>query len=375
MAARPQHLRKIDFLRGIAILGVFLAHFIWYYFPDYAGLVPLNGQRPASKLWLLSILPRTTSWAGVTLFLLLSGFLLHVGYLKDPQQFTTRRFYSRRFWRVYPPYLLVLLAFCLFLENAIFTTREGWLTFLVHVFSLENLFPRTYFSVNPTFWCLALEVQIYVLYPVFLLGRKHWGLRRMVMLVFLVSLVWQILGRWVGGPGNSLVWSNSAFALWIIWITGSFLGEAWYEGRRLREMLDRRDRLVILILLILAGILAPANAFFQYVAGIIGVLLMNALLHAGNLTLQSWPARIIVLIGLFSFSLFLIHQPLLRVMIDFLDAHLPRYRGSRLVNGALVSLTLCFVSYGMYLFIELPSIRLGNRLRTTPAQERLRRSQ
>ncbi|HLZ89419.1 MAG TPA: acyltransferase family protein, partial [Puia sp.] len=175
MEEKQQHFRKIDFLRGIAILTVYQAHFIWYYFPGYAGMVGVDSGHPASKVLLLNLLPRTIGWGGVTIFILVSGFLLHLGYLRDPERFTLRGFYSRRFWRVYPPYLLVLLVFSLFLEKDLFGSRFGWLTFFLHVFSLHNLFTRTYFSVNPTFWCLALEVQLYVLYAVFLYGRKRWG--------------------------------------------------------------------------------------------------------------------------------------------------------------------------------------------------------
>jgi peptidoglycan/LPS O-acetylase OafA/YrhL len=130
-------------------------------------------------------------------------------------------------------------------------------------------------------------------------------------------------------------------------------------------MFDYRDRTALLGLLVATAILAPANAFSQYLATAVGVLLMNALLHA-RLTLQSWPARIVVLIGLFSFSLFLIHQPLLRVMIDFLDLHLPDYPGSRLVNGAAVTLLLFLLSWALYYLVELPSIRIGRRIRVDP---------
>src|SRR5258708_39965110 len=116
---KPTHFRKIDFLRGIAILAVFQAHFIWYYFPDYAGLAAVDSHHSAARVVLLNFLPRTIGWGGGTIFILVSGFLLHLGYLKDPQ-FTLRGFYSRRFWRGFPPHLLVLAVFSLFLQKGLF---------------------------------------------------------------------------------------------------------------------------------------------------------------------------------------------------------------------------------------------------------------
>jgi len=357
-----QHLRKIDFLRGIAILAVFQAHFIWYYYPAYAGLTGVDSGQPAKKVVLLNVLPRSLGWAGVTLFILLSGFLLHLGYLKDGPRFSLRGFYTRRFWRVYPPYLLVLLVFSLFLEKDLFTTRAGWMTFLLHVFSLQNLFTRTYFSVNPTFWCVALEIQLYVLYAVFLYGRKRWGIKRMVGLTFLVSLAWQAAGMHLSGLADSLPWTNSVFALWVIWTTGAFLGEAWYNSRRLLGALELRDGWFIFGALLLACWLAPLNALLQYAAGIIGVLLMDVFLQTDRKTFQSPPARLIVKIGLCSYSMFLVHQPLIRVLTDFLDLYSPRYAGYRLVDGGIATLLIFGLSWTMYRFIELPSIRTGVRL-------------
>lgn len=362
-----QHFRKIDFLRGFAILAIFQAHFIWYYYPAYAGLTAAGTGHPPNKMLLLNILPRSVGWAGVTIFILVSGFLLHLGYLRDGPRFTLRRFYTRRFWRVYPPYGMALLAFSIFLEKGLFTTGAGWLTFLLHVLSLQNLFTLTYFSVNPTFWCLALEIQLYILYAFFLYGRKRWGLKKMVGASFLVSLVWQVVGMHIAGQANSLPWTNSVFALWIIWTTGAFLAESWFHGRRLLAGLDRRDWGYILGALALALILAPLNALLQYAAGIAGVLLMDLFLHARYINLHSLPARAVVTIGLFSFSLFLIHQPLLRVLIDLLNRYSPNYHGYRVVDGLLVTLIIFGMSWTMYRWVELPSIAMGHRITASPS--------
>ncbi len=227
---------------------------------------------------------------------------------------------------------------------------------------MQNLFSSTFFSVNPTFWCLALEVQLYVLYAVFLYGRKRWGVKRMVGLIFLISLAWQAAGKYMGSLGNSPIWANSVFALWIVWTTGAFLAETWQEDRRLLAALNRRDWLFIGAGLVLAVCLAPLNALLQYAAGMIGVLLMDGFLHAGKITLRSGPARLIVTIGLCSFSVFLIHQPLIRLIVDFLNLHSPHYPGYRLVDGGIAALLIFGLSWALYRFVELPSIRTGARL-------------
>lgn len=356
-----KHFQKIDFLRGIAILCVFQAHFIWYYFPDYTGVVSADGGHPAKKVLLLNFLPRTVGWAGVTIFILVSGFLLHLGYLRDRQWFTLRGFYSRRFWRVYPPYLLVLVLFTIFLEHG----RTGSFAFLLHLFSLQNVTTQTYFSVNPTFWCLALEVQFYVLYALVLPGIKRWGIKPVLVVSFLVSIGWQAAGG-LGPWGQTLPWANSSIALEVVWVVGAFLAEAFDKGQRLLDALNRNDLWVVLGAFVLAGYIAPQNAVWQYVAGLIGVVAMDAILHAGWITLQGRPGQLIVAIGLCSYSIFLIHQPLLQAWIDFLDLHSPHYPGYRLVDGIIVSLVIIGISWLGYLYVEQTSIRIGTKLRRRP---------
>jgi peptidoglycan/LPS O-acetylase OafA/YrhL len=362
MTIQHKHFRKIDFLRGIAILTVFQAHFLWYYFPAYAGLVSVDAGHPAKKVGLLNVLPRTIGWGGVTIFILVSGFLLHLGYLRDRGPFTLRGFYSRRFWRVYPPYLLVLVVFSLFLEEHLFASREGWAIFGLHVLSLHNLFNWSFFSVNPTFWCLALEVQLYIFYALLLYGRKRWGIKAMLGFTLGIAVVWQVIGDRLGRAGSP-PWVNSVFALWVVWTAGAFLAEAWSNGQRVLRALTPRERWIVLGALVLAGVLAPLNAFLQYIAGVIGVLLMDAFLHAEKITLQGRLARLIITIGLCSFSIFLIHQPLLQAGIHFLDLQSPHYPGYRLVDGGIITLLIFGLSYAMYHFVELPSIRIGSRLR------------
>jgi len=369
MEKAQKHFQKIDLLRGIAILCVFQAHFIWYYFPDYTGVVSADGGHPAKKVLLLNFLPRTVGWAGVTIFILVSGFLLHLGYLRDRKWFTLRGFYSRRFWRVYPPYLLVLVLFTIFLEHG----RSGGFAFLLHVFSLQNVTTQTYFSVNPTFWCLALEVQFYVLYALVLHGIRRWGIKPVLFWSFLASIAWQVAGG-LGPWGQTLPWVNSSIALEVVWVTGAFLAEAYDKGERLLDALSRNDLWRVLGAFVLAAYVTPQNAIWQYVAGLIGVVAMDAILHAGWITLQGRPGRLIVAIGLCSYSIFLIHQPLLQAWIDFLDLHSPHFPGYRLVDGIIVSLVIIGISWLGYLYVEQTSIRIGTKLRRRPKVVRMHKS-
>src|SRR5271166_4322020 len=92
MQKERTRISQLDGLRGVAILSVLA----WHY--GHA----INGQ-PFAPIFGLA-------WSGVDLFFVLSGFLLG-GILIDKRESTTYfgPFYARRFFRIIPLYLLVLL--------------------------------------------------------------------------------------------------------------------------------------------------------------------------------------------------------------------------------------------------------------------------
>ncbi|MDQ2772566.1 MAG: acyltransferase family protein, partial [Bacteroidota bacterium] len=156
-----QHLPKIDVLRGIAILLVFSYHALLVVFGDFEVLdftpwwlwVNFGHYSPARLA--LALTPGGMGTQGVTLFLVISGFLIHWGYLKSGASFRAGEFFSRRFWRIYPPYLVALLLFGFTLGFG------GGRSLLAHLTLTHNLSDQTFATINPSFWSLALEAQLY----------------------------------------------------------------------------------------------------------------------------------------------------------------------------------------------------------------------
>jgi peptidoglycan/LPS O-acetylase OafA/YrhL len=92
-----KHIDKIDILRGIAILLVVLYHSQLVLFPHFEEI----GKRD-TKTIILNLMPTAYGWIGVQLFLIVSGFLIHFGFLSRNGSLNLVSFYSRRFWRIYP---------------------------------------------------------------------------------------------------------------------------------------------------------------------------------------------------------------------------------------------------------------------------------
>jgi peptidoglycan/LPS O-acetylase OafA/YrhL len=137
---------ELDGLRAFAFLAVFLHH---------AFGLPMM-------------------WAGVDLFFVLSGYLITGILLKDrdrPDYF--RRFYARRFLRIFPPYYLVLLVvFALTYPG----WRSDWYVYAAYVSNVRSaLSPQVGSPDLAPMWSLAIEEQFYLLFPplVFVLSTRR----------------------------------------------------------------------------------------------------------------------------------------------------------------------------------------------------------
>lgn len=113
--------------------------------------------------------------AGVTLFFVLSGFLLFLPYarallLKSAWP-SVRRFYLRRALRIIPAYYLCLFTLIL-LEHREYFQPDHWQQlglFLVFFMDSSN---ATYQAINGPFWTLAVEWQFYLILPLLVLGIR-----------------------------------------------------------------------------------------------------------------------------------------------------------------------------------------------------------
>ena len=147
----------LDVLRGIAILSVFFFHGLKWSLPFGAQMAPHVRQ-----------LGQVVSfgWLGVNLFFVLSGFLI-TGVLLDTrtQKNYWSSFYIRRFLRIVPLYLVVLILLKL-------TLNCTWAYVILCLFYLAN-FAVQFGIPGPGYgplWSLAVEEQFYLVWP-YLVGR------------------------------------------------------------------------------------------------------------------------------------------------------------------------------------------------------------
>jgi peptidoglycan/LPS O-acetylase OafA/YrhL len=149
----PHEIRPLTALRAIAALLVFLSH--------YSGL---HYERAALP-WQSIIIE---GHAGVTIFFVLSGFLITLRYLPDIQarQFSTYNYFLKRAARILPLYWVVLaLTFMI-------GPRTPFQLFapvpLVNWTLTQAYFSQLSFSAIVAAWSLTIEESFYLLAPVIL---------------------------------------------------------------------------------------------------------------------------------------------------------------------------------------------------------------
>ncbi len=199
----------IDILRGSACLWVVLHHCLS---ASQAAPGPLHG--------LLAVLIAISKigWVGVNLFLVLSGFCLYYPLVRklDVASFNLdlKTYARRRALRILPAYYAAL---CVGLGVIAFHNVRhhlptasgfpGWPTFILHLVMLFNLSPRAFGAYNGAFWSLALECQLYVVFPLLVWFAARRGMWIAAISALCISIMAQYVtyshfGVLVNWPAN-----------------------------------------------------------------------------------------------------------------------------------------------------------------------------
>jgi len=341
--------RFADGLRGIAALGVALFHTY-----AFTGTTTSPDQLPIFfKIMALG------NYA-VPVFIVLSGFVLMLPVARTLRlKHGTWTFIKRRARRILPPYyaaialFLLLIAFTPMLHEPHGTAWDSKIPVTLagvvsHVFLVHNVNPEWIYLIDGPAWSVATEWQIYFALPFMLL--PFW--RRFGGAVTVTTAV--AIGASVH---YALPWLDDAH----FWFIGLFAMGMWAAHAVVHMTPLPRPGLVIASMLIIAGGAAVAPWSLTWVAesavgaacAIVLVLLARQSLagRPGHLrgVLESWP---LLGIGKWSYSLYLVHSPILALgNLLLLPIHLPV-----LVHFAVMTFAVlpaaCAVSYGFYLIVE-----------------------
>jgi peptidoglycan/LPS O-acetylase OafA/YrhL len=306
------HLQRIDNLRGVAIAAVVLFHFhyaIHFHEPQYHGFwFDFHGH---SALWWL-LYPLSFGGNGVALFFVISGYVIHRSYLLD-RRFNWSAYASRRFWRIFPTYFLVLACFSFGLSVSL-ASKD----FILHALLVHNLTDDTFFgSINPSFWSLAVECQLYAMYPLALFLRTRFGVRGMLTFGCIASAFWTIGAyTWVDLSASS-TWL-SPIALWPDWLLGAAIAE-YHLAEKCLFKHPFGWALCSGILLILSSWSRLTSPLGFSLASLASAALVDVHLTSKKSWADHSMIRRLGLLGICSYSVYLIHQPLILPFISALS--------------------------------------------------------
>ncbi len=321
------YLPELEALRGVAITLVFLHHAI--------GMVEGAWGTALGKVHVS--LPRAFFVAGstgVTLFFVLSAFLLALPFLAEAEggkRVRRQVFYERRALRILPLYWTVVLGATLLKAEHPADMAQA-LPFLVFFggYAIDALSPY-----SGVWWSLYTEAQFYVLLP--LLGHLRtrpgrWiGIGVLVMYLGTYASFLRVGTAWIPAPTHLLI-SHSLFgmapafgwgilAAWLYRRHGTRL-RAWAEASRLAR--GGGSDVVLLVILILLGLLLQALLWRGLGLAELDVWhawhVLEALLWAAVVLLvvlaplRTKPLicnRVLELVGVLSYSIYLLHVPVL----------------------------------------------------------------
>jgi peptidoglycan/LPS O-acetylase OafA/YrhL len=315
---------------------------------------------------------------GVYLFFALSGYLLFwpfaKRYFSDGRPIDLGRYALNRALRILPLYYVVIIGVLILQENG--GTAQQWELFLT--FS-ENFSTNTLKLVDGVVWTVVVELHFYLLLPVIswaLLKLSRGRLSTAGVLLVGAGLASLAL-RWAtayGTPADAHPILGSSFpAMFMFFAAGmvvALLRLSW-ERRRpgwLRGPVAGADTWIAVAMGIwlVATLAVPHSG----IGGVEAATALAAMLFVGACVLPLQPGlavralewRWLATIGVVSYSIYLLHLPILRAIADS--------GGSLTHSQALypVTVAICIpLSFITYHLIEAPFLRLRRRWGSTAA--------
>jgi peptidoglycan/LPS O-acetylase OafA/YrhL len=375
----PKEILFLDGLRGLAALYVLIHHARWLLWEGYNEGFLIHPQQYSifNKLLVYFFSFFRFGYEAVLLFFILSGFVIHLRYairIKENGSavpFDYWAFIKKRILRIYPPFIFVLLltffldTLGMYLNYSIYNSNTSNLFINQHVhadhsmltllgnliFTLKIYVPA--WGTNEALWSLALEWWFYMLYPLFFYIHRKNILASTLIIAILFCL------SFIPFPGYLLL-PERVFYYMIIWWLGVLLADIYTK----RINLDFKWISPLFLLLILLLLNLIPEYFIAYKAllwglGFTGLFAFLFHLKENNIIIAFLNK--LKPLGSFSYSLYVIHFPVLVLFSGFItnkNGRLPNHFGYVFL-GIMLGLIFGYVSY---LIAEKPFLRTRHQI-------------
>lgn len=306
--------------------------------------------------------------SAVILFFVLSGFVLSLPFLRSGRQPSYAGFAIKRLCRIYLPFAAAILgsaALYGLLQPQAIPALSHWfntvlwdqplsLDYVLRNLAMTGLTPDM--TLDLVMWSLVHELRISLVFPLLFLLTRRWPVPSLLGALLLgVACTAALAGHEATSIGMSLVDTGRFVFLFVagILLAGRVAG--------LRRIVGRLPLPTAAALWVLAAglILSPGPTVYNYFnftwgAGAVLLLVMAVGSPQAERTLS---ARAPVWLGRVSYSLYLVHLPILIAAVHLTYGVLPLW-----ITTAGVILLSLLAAEAMHRAVEVPSIRLGRTL-------------
>jgi peptidoglycan/LPS O-acetylase OafA/YrhL len=340
---KQNRIRSLDGLRGFLSLIVIAIH-IWIY------------------LTAAKFIPQSLDYLGIFsihLFFVISGFLVHKTYserIHEARPKTT--FFIRRFFRLIPLWWLLLwvLAYFRHLEFKVVIAN------MFYYFGFV-LYDSQYFPVVVA-WTLHVEECFYSLFPFLFFSLRKEKILHWIVITSVISSLWIIFAGPSGVPTENFYINRSAVLNFQYFPLGIALSHIYSQKNWWNLIETRFPRLLDVITLLSFLFVTTAPAFPYKVSLLIVVM---ATLTQSTLFSRFLNLSILRWLGVRCYGLYLLHEYCKELTHATLQSYWQGYNDLMLevrfiVLTVAVVLVTSFAAWVSYKFLELPFMRLGEKL-------------
>ena len=299
---------EIDGLRAIAVSAVILYH----------SQIIILGQKPFKG-----------GFIGVDIFFVISGYLITSLILKElitTGSFSFRNFYERRFRRILPALLVVILAslpfawmyllpnsFIDFSKSILYSLGFGsnfYFHFTGQQYGAESGLLKPFLHT----WSLSVEEQFYILFPIFLLIIFKF-FNKYIIHIFIFGFIISLgIADWSSKNSLSVSFYFIHTRIWEL-LAGSIL--AYFEIKQGHRSQNKLFNLImpsiglfLIVFTIVFFKLHFPHPSLHSLPAILGVCLIIWFSNSNEIITKLLSTKIFVGVGLISYSLYLWHYPI-----------------------------------------------------------------
>ena len=304
---KPIYRPEIDGLRAIAVLAVLIYHFEKFFLEN-------------------SLLPG--GFLGVDIFFVISGYLISSIILRElslKNRFSILNFYQRRIRRIIPPLLFVIIisilfAYIYFLPKDLIDFVNSILSSLAFVSNLYFYFTEIIYGNEISLfkplmhtWSLSVEEQFYLFFPLFIIFFYRYFNNYFLSLIFCSFIISIIFSQYMNENSRLINFFLLPSRAWEL-LAGTLLSILEIKKNiKSQSLINKNLMITVGIILISISFLIFENELSHPSIFTLAPVLGSCLIiwfSKNNLFLKKiLSSKILVFIGLISYSLYLWHYP------------------------------------------------------------------